>query len=170
MDKSSEAIGAGNGVVASQNITPGATPAAIPAATPGAGQVAVPVIREELDVTTRVVDTGRGVRVTRSVTEQPVEISEQLWHEELDVQRVAVDRVVAEVPPSRYEGDVLVVPVVEEILVIEKRFRIKEELRITRLRRQQEYRETVSLRAEDVQVEAFDEAARDGIPNQPKST
>jgi stress response protein YsnF len=129
----------------------------------------VPVIREEIDVTTRVVDTGRGVRVTRNVTEQPVEISEQLWHEELDVQRVAVDRVVAEAPPSRYEGDVLVVPVTEEILVIEKRFRIKEELRITRVRRQQEYRETVSLRAEDVQVEAFDEAARDGDPNQPKS-
>ncbi|QCP14488.1 DUF2382 domain-containing protein [Pseudoduganella umbonata] len=136
---------------------------------PGSESVAVPVIREEIDVTTRVVDTGRGVRVTRSVTEEPVEISEQLWHEEIDVQRVAVDRVVSEAPPSRYEGDVLVVPVTEEVLVIEKRFRIKEELRITRVRRQQEYRETVSLRVEDVQVEAFDESARDGDRNQPKS-
>ncbi|QBE66733.1 YsnF/AvaK domain-containing protein [Pseudoduganella lutea] len=128
------------------------------------GAVAVPVIREELEVTTHVVDTGRGVRVTRNVTEEPAEIREQLWHEELDVQRVPVDRVVSEAPPSRYEGDVLVVPVLEEILVIEKRFRIKEELRITRVRKQQEYRETVSLRVEDVQVEAFDEAARNDIP------
>lgn len=129
-----------------------------------AGPVTVPVMREEVDVTTRVVDTGRGVRVTRNVVEQPAEIREQLWHEELDVQRVAVDRVVAEAPPSRYEGDVLVVPVLEEILVIEKRFRIKEELRITRVRKQQEYRETVPLRVEDVQVEAFDETRRDGVP------
>lgn len=126
--------------------------------------VAVPVIREELAVTTHVVDTGRGVRVTRNVTEEHAEIREELWHEELDVQRVAVDRVVAEAPPSRYEGDVLVVPVLEEILVIEKRFRIKEEIRITRVRKQQEYRETVPLRVEDVQVEAFDEAPRDELP------
>ncbi|GGY38197.1 hypothetical protein GCM10007387_20230 [Pseudoduganella albidiflava] len=134
------------------------------------GPVSVPVMREEIDVTTRVVDTGRGVRVTRNVTEQPAEIHEQLWHEELDVQRVAVDRVVAEAPPSRYEGDVLVVPVLEEILVIEKRYRIKEELRITRVRKQQEYRETVPLRVEDVQVETFDDTRPDGVPPRNQAT
>jgi stress response protein YsnF len=125
-----------------------------------ADTVAVPILREEVAITTRVVDTGRGVRVTKSVTEEPAEIRERLWHEEVEIQRVAVDRVVAEAPPSRYEGDVLVVPVLEEILVIEKRYRIKEELRITRVRKEQEYRETVPLRVEDVQVEAFDDAAR----------
>ncbi|WP_338761111.1 DUF2382 domain-containing protein [Massilia sp. METH4] len=126
--------------------------------------VAVPVIREEVEVSKRVVDTGRGVRVTRNVSERSEEVRELLWHEELDVQRVPVDRVVAEAPPSRYEGDVLVVPVLEEILVMEKRYRIKEELRITRIRRQQEYRETVPLRVEDVQVEAFDDGPQDGVP------
>ncbi len=125
--------------------------------------VTVPVMREEVDITTRVVDTGRGVRVTRNVTEQPHEIREELWQEELDVQRVAVNKVVAEAPPSRYEGDVLVVPVLEEILVIEKRYRIKEELRITRIRSRQEYRETIPLKVEDVQVEAFDDGPRAGI-------
>jgi len=126
--------------------------------------VAVPILREELEISTRVVDTGRGVRVTKSVAEESAEIRENLWHEEVDVQRVTVDRVVAEAPPSRYEGDVLVVPVLEEILVIEKRFRIKEELRITRVRKEQEYRETVPLRVEDVQIEAFDDGKRNDIP------
>ncbi|GGY02498.1 DUF2382 domain-containing protein [Massilia dura] len=126
--------------------------------------VAVPILREEVAITTRVVDTGRGVRVTKNVTEESAEVRERLWHEEVDVQRVAVDRVVAEAPPSRYEGDVLVVPVLEEILVIEKRYRIKEELRITRVRKEQEYRETVPLRVEDVQIEAFDDNARNDIP------
>jgi stress response protein YsnF len=129
-----------------------------------ADTVAVPILREEMEISTRVVDTGRGVRVTKSVVEESAEIRERLWHEEVDVQRVAVDRVVAEAPPSRYEGDVLVVPVLEEILVIEKRFRIKEELRITRVRKEQEYRETVPLRVEDVQIETFDDSARDDIP------
>ncbi|WP_229427958.1 YsnF/AvaK domain-containing protein [Pseudoduganella dura] len=126
--------------------------------------MAVPILREEVAITTRVVDTGRGVRVTKNVTEESAEVRERLWHEEVDVQRVAVDRVVAEAPPSRYEGDVLVVPVLEEILVIEKRYRIKEELRITRVRKEQEYRETVPLRVEDVQIEAFDDNARNDIP------
>lgn len=134
------------------------------------GTVAVPIVREDVEISKRVVDTGRGVRVTRSVTERDEEVREHLWHEELDVQRIPVDRVVAEAPLSRYEGDVLVVPVLEEILVIEKRYRIKEELRITRVRKQQEYRESVPLRAEDVHVEAFDDGPRDGVPpvdNQP---
>jgi stress response protein YsnF len=126
--------------------------------------VAVPVLREELEISKRVVDTGRGVRVSKRVTEESAEIRENLWHEEVDVRRVAVDRVVAEAPPSRYEGDVLIVPVLEEILVIEKRFRIKEELHITRVRKEQEYRETVPLRVEDVHIEPFDDSARNDIP------
>jgi stress response protein YsnF len=133
-----------------------ADPAPATIADPAAG-IAVPVTREEVEVTTRVVETGRGVRVSKTVTEQPEEVREMLWHETVDVQRVPVDRVVAEAPPSRYEGDVLVVPVLEEILVVEKRYRIREELHITRVRRQHEHRETVPLRVEDVRVEAFDD-------------
>ncbi|GGY85481.1 YsnF/AvaK domain-containing protein [Pseudoduganella plicata] len=136
-----------------------ATPAVIADSAAG---IAVPVTREEAQVTTRVVDTGRGVRVSKTVTEQPEEIREVLWHETVDVQRVPVDRVVAEAPPSRYEGDVLVVPVLEEILVVEKRYRIREELHITRVRKQHEHRETVPLRVEDVRVEAFDDGAAGG--------
>lgn len=102
------------------------------------------------------------MRVSKTVTEASEEVRETLWHEAVDVQRVAVDRVVAEAPPSRYEGDVLIVPVLEEILVVEKRYRIREELHITRVRRQHEHRETVPLRVEEVRVEAFDEGPADG--------
>ncbi|GGC19059.1 YsnF/AvaK domain-containing protein [Pseudoduganella buxea] len=130
-----------------------------------AGTVTVPVSREEVEVTTRVVDTGRGVRVSKSVTEHPEEVRETLWQEEVDVRRVPVDRVVAEAPPSRYEGDVLVVPVLEEILVIEKRYRIREELHITRVRKQHEHRQTVPLRTEDVRIEAFDEGPAGDLQN-----
>lgn len=132
------------------------------AAAIGDRSVAVPVSREEVEVTTRIVDTGRGVRVSKTVTEQSEEVRETLWHETVDVQRVPVDRVVAEAPPSRYEGDVLIVPVLEEILVVEKRYRIREELHITRVRGQHEHRETVPLRVEDVRIEAFGEAPADG--------
>lgn len=120
----------------------------------------IPVIEEQLAVGTRVVETGRGVRVHKTVSEQPVTIDERLMREEVDVRHVPVDRIVApeEAPASRYEGDTLVVPVLEEVLVVERRLRIKEELHITRVRHEEHYQETVPLKAERVDVERFDDA------------
>jgi stress response protein YsnF len=121
----------------------------------------IPVIEEQLAVGTRLVETGRGVRIHKTVTEQPVTIDERLARDEVDVRHVPVDRIVAleEAPATRYEGDTLVVPVLEEVLVVERRLRIKEELHITRVRHEEHYRDTVPLKAERVEVERFDEAA-----------
>ena len=120
----------------------------------------IPVIAEELAVGTRVVDTGRGVRIHKAVVEQPVAIDERLGRDEVEIRHVPVDRIVApdEAPANRYEGDTLVVPVLEEVLVVERRVRIKEELHITRIRREEHHQETVVLRAEQVSVERFDES------------
>jgi uncharacterized protein (TIGR02271 family) len=120
----------------------------------------VPVVAEQLAVGTRTVDTGRGVRVHKTVVEQPVTIDERLARDEVEVRHVPVDRIVAleEAPANRYEGDTLIVPVLEEVLVVERRVRIKEELHITRIRREEQYQEEVTLRAEQVRVERFDES------------
>ena len=126
----------------------------------GQDPLRIPVVAEQLAVGTRTVDTGRGVRVHKTVIEQPVTIDEALGHDEVDVRHVAVDRIVApdEVPATRYEGDTLVVPVLEEVLVVERRVRIKEELHITRVRHERQHQETVVLKAEQVNVERFDES------------
>jgi stress response protein YsnF len=120
----------------------------------------IPVIEEQLAFGTRTVDTGRGVRIHKTVSEQPVTIDERLLRDEVDVRRVTVDRVVpeGEAPAPRYEGDTLVVPVLEEVLVVERRLRIKEELHITRIQREERYHDTVPLKAERVEVERFDDA------------
>jgi uncharacterized protein (TIGR02271 family) len=120
----------------------------------------VPVVAEQLAVGTRTVDTGRGVRVHKTVVEQPVTIDERLARDEVEVRHVPVDRIVAleEAPANRYEGDTLIVPVLEEVLVVERRVRIKEELHITRIRRHEQHLEEVTLKAEQVRVERFDES------------
>ena len=122
--------------------------------------VTVPVLQEDARVERRVVDTGRGVRIHKSVAEHPCQIDERLAHDEVQVSRVPVDRIVAldQAPATRYEGDTLVVPVLEEVLVVERRLRIKEELRITRTRREERHFDTVLLKQEQVSVERFDEA------------
>jgi stress response protein YsnF len=120
----------------------------------------VPVIAEELAIGIRTVDTGRGVRIHKTVVEQPVTIDERLARDELEIRHVPVDRIVApdEAPANRYEGDTLVVPILEEVLVVERRVRIKEELHITRIRREERHQEEVVLKAEQVRVERFDES------------
>lgn len=125
----------------------------------GIDAVVVPVHREELRVRIRTVDTGRGVRVRKVVSEQAHRIDETLLCDEISVRHVPVDRIVAlsDAPASRYEGDTLIVPILEEVLVVEKRLRIKEEIHITRTRRQERHAETVTLKAEAVSIERFDE-------------
>ncbi|QNA91059.1 YsnF/AvaK domain-containing protein [Massilia sp. Dwa41.01b] len=120
----------------------------------------IPVAAEELAIGTRTVDTGRGVRIHKTVVEQPVTIDEALGHDEVEVRHVAVDRIVApdEVPTTRQEGDTLVVPILEEVLVVERRVRIKEELHITRTRREERHQQEVVLKAEQVNVERFDDS------------
>ncbi|MGO4476276.1 YsnF/AvaK domain-containing protein [Massilia sp. 2TAF26] len=120
----------------------------------------VPVVREEVQVDKRVVDTGRGVRIHKTVAELPCHIDERLTRDEVEISHVPVDRIVPldAAPATRYEGDTLVVPILEEVLVVERRVRIKEEVRITRTRREEHHAETVMLKSEQVSVERFDEA------------
>lgn len=126
--------------------------------------VTIPVRQEELQVSKERVDTGRGVRIEKTVREQPQLVDEVLQHDEVDVQRVPVDRIVApeDAPAHRYEGDTLIVPVLEEVLVVEKRIRIKEELHISRRVHEERVRDTVVLRSEEVSIERFDERRHEG--------
>jgi stress response protein YsnF len=126
----------------------------------------IPIVEEQLAFGTRVVETGRGVRIHKTVSEQPVTIDERLQRESVEVRRVPVDRLVegGEPPAPRYEGDTLVVPVLEEVLVVERRLRVKEELHITRTRVEERYQDTVALKAERVEVERFDEGATPPAP------
>lgn len=127
----------------------------------GSAQLRFPVMNEELQVSTRTVDTGRGLRVHKTVSEREQVVDDPLWREELAVEHVPVDRVIAgdEVPQTRYEGDTLVVPVLEEVLVVQKQLVLKEEVRITRQRHPMRQPQKVLLRSEQIEVERFDEQA-----------
>src|SRR3954471_12600450 len=91
--------------------------------------VVIPVVSEALRVEKQDVVTG-GVRVRKHVIDREETIDERLWREELHLERVPVGRFVDAVPEPRSEGDLTVVPVVEEVAVIEKRLWLREELHI----------------------------------------
>lgn len=121
--------------------------------------IVMPVVREDVHIGATQVDTGKGVRIHKTVSEQPYQIDETLMRDAVNVRRVPVDMIVAlsEAPVARQEGDTLIVPILEEILVVEKRLRIKEEIHITRTAQAEQFADTVMLRSEHVTVERFDE-------------
>jgi len=52
----------------------------------------------------------------------------------------------------RYEGETMIIPVLEEMLTVEKRLLLKEELHVTRRPIETRYHETVTVRSEDVHI------------------
>jgi uncharacterized protein (TIGR02271 family) len=110
----------------------------------------LPVAEERLRVGKRKVETGR-VRVSTRTEERQQAIREELLREEVAIERVRIDRFSDTEPQMRQDGDVLIVPVFEEVLV--KRILVREELRITRKRRVDEVEELVTLKRQNVVVE-----------------
>lgn len=115
-------------------------------------EIVVPVVEETIDVQTRKVATGK-VRITKVVHEREEAIDEPLLYETVDVERVKIDRVVDGPVAMRQEGDTLIIPILEEVLVVEKRLILKEEVRITRRRTTKHHSEQITLRSEEPAVE-----------------
>jgi uncharacterized protein (TIGR02271 family) len=112
----------------------------------------IPVIVEELDVQKRQVETGK-VRITKVVHEQEALIDEPSWHEEVTVTRVPVQRVVDGPIPVRHEDGTMIVSIMEEVLVVEKRLLLKEELHIRKQRVETHQPQQVTLRSEEAHIE-----------------
>src|SRR5688572_10173261 len=91
----------------------------------------VPLIVEEAHIRTTEVVTGR-VRVESKFDRVDENVVATLTSESVEVTHHPVNREVAEVPAIRTEGDTTIIPIVEEVLVVEKRLVLKEEVHIRR--------------------------------------
>ena len=96
--------------------------------------------------------TGR-VRVHVQTLERELTIDEPLRTTRVEVERVAIGRMVDAHPPVREEGATTIISVVEEVLVTERRLLLKEEIRLTRVTTQDQHRETLVLREQQATIE-----------------
>lgn len=117
----------------------------------------IPVIEEKLQVDKKTVETGT-VRIIKKVTEEEVTIDVPTAREEVEVERVPLNKYIETPPSVRHEGETMIIPVIKE--VIEKRLVLVEEVRITRRKVQTEARQQVTLRKEKVVVEREDHNLR----------
>ena len=118
------------------------------------GAIVVPLIAEEISIGKRTVDTG-GVRVRKTVREDVQTINEPIVREHIEVERVPVNKYVETAPAIRYEGEIMVVPVLEEVVVTEKRLLLREEIRLVKKREEVSNVQQVTLRREEINVEEF---------------
>src|SRR4051812_4921960 len=94
-------------------------------------RVTVPVVEERAVVRKRKRVTG-AVRVRTLVHRREEVVDAPLAVERVEVERVPLDRWLDAPVPVRREGDTTVVTFHEEVVVVEKRLRATEEVRITR--------------------------------------
>jgi uncharacterized protein (TIGR02271 family) len=111
----------------------------------------IALVEEEARIDKREVVTGR-VRIRTRVEEAEETVRGTLDEEVVEVERVPVDRIVDAAPAVRQDGDVTIIPVMEEVLVVEKRLVLKEELHVRRRRTQESVEVPVTLRRERVEV------------------
>ncbi len=117
----------------------------------------VPVLEESLSLQRREVETGR-VRVRLRTETEETQVHADLRSEAVEVERIPIGRELAagEAPPStreEEEGRVLVIPVLEEVLVVEKRLVLREELRVRRTSVSEPADMPVTLRRQHVEIE-----------------
>ena len=120
------------------------------------GSAVIAVTEERLDVSKRLVESGRAIRLRKLVHEEVVTVDEPLITEVTEVERVAVGRPVDEAVAVRYEGDVMIVPVVEERLVTRKELVLVEEIRVTTRKLPRSLPSETTLRREEIIVERLD--------------
>ena len=129
---------------------------------------------EDAAVSRQVVETGR-VRVAKVTRTRDHLIDELLAHTRFEVNRVPIGRLIDTMPPIKEDGDLTIVPIVEETLVVERKVMLKEEVHIRRVQTTERYQQTVKLRYQSAEVTrtaadkpATDNAAVVGSITKPK--
>lgn len=117
----------------------------------------IPVVEEQLEVSRERVETGR-VRISKSVESREVVVDDPLKRETVRVEHVPINQVVTgDIPQVREEGDVTVIPILEERIVTRTELVLVEEVRIHRDHSEYHDPQRVTLRKEVVAVERFGE-------------
>lgn len=122
---------------------------------PEPNRAAIPIAEERVALLKRK-HLAEGVRVRTVVHENEAVVDEALVDEDVVVERVPLDRWVEAAVPIRQEGETTILTLLEEVVVVEKRLRAVEEVRITKRSTVRREPQTVTLRREEAIVERLE--------------
>jgi uncharacterized protein (TIGR02271 family) len=138
-----------------------------------ARETVIPLFEEEFAVSKRVIPKSR-VQVSRVTHRHEQLIDELLHHQQIVVERIPVDKPVDVMPSIQDDGETIVVPIVEEVLRVERYLVLKEEVHVRRVRTTDRYQESVTLRKHEAVITrlpieppaaSLAETQTDAIPN-----
>lgn len=137
-------------------------------------ELRIPVAEERLVPGTRQVDLGE-LRLHKRVEQVEETLRHPVSRDDLVIERVPVGRPLEAPLEPRVEGDWLVIPIMEEVLVVQKRLMLAEEVRIRkrRLTVEEEVRDTVRrerVELEDATVYGVNGLRADGTAVRPAAT
>ena len=115
----------------------------------------IPVFEETVSVGKRILERG-GVRIIKTVSTEDISVEEPTVQESVSLDRITVNRVLEAgepIPVARREGDTLIIPIFEEVVVVEKRVKLTEELHIRQIRTETTTPQSTTIRRETVRVE-----------------
>lgn len=118
----------------------------------GADKKVISVIEETAEVTTKVVDKAKVV-VSKTIDKHVEYFDIPVTEEQVIVKRIPKNEVVEQLPPHvRHEGDVMIISVLKEVPVIEKRMMLVEEIHVTKVNTVRTETREVVLNKEKVTV------------------
>lgn len=112
----------------------------------------IPVLEEELHLAKRIVEKSK-IRVHKTVIEREELVDEPIIEDRVEIERVPINRLLKKPVGARVEGDTTIIPVLKEVLVVEKQLMLVEEVRLTRKQVEVRRPQPVTLRREEVRIE-----------------
>ena len=122
----------------------------------------IPLVEERLAISKGEVETGR-LRVRVAVDAREELVGADLSQDEVEIKRVKMNQPLAELPSVRLEGNVTIIPVVEEEVIVEKRLVLVEEIHVSRRTTTSREDIPVTLRAERAEIERLDATPEEEI-------
>ncbi len=118
----------------------------------------IPLVEERVTIERRE-RAGRKITVTtRPVTEE-VKVAEPVMREEVTIERVPIGEVVDTIPGIREEGELTVIPVVEERVTVTVETVLTEEIHLRRKRAERTEEQTVTRVRTEVDIDEGPEPA-----------
>ncbi|MGC2658098.1 MAG: YsnF/AvaK domain-containing protein [Bryobacteraceae bacterium] len=116
----------------------------------------IPVVAERLSAEAAPVQTG-AVRVTKRVIGEDQVVEQQLRKEHAEIKRIRVNRPVDGPQEPYRSGNTLIIPVMAEVIQIEKRLVVAEEIHITKYEDLETVTQDITVSHEEAEVQRFNE-------------
>ena len=110
----------------------------------------IPIVKEYITVDKEVHETK--IEVSKRVSEETKTLNIPLVHEGYEVKHVTVNKIVDEPPPVRNEGDTVIIPVVREVVIVQKKYEVVEEIHMIKQKTTIPHIQEITLLKEEVQI------------------